>query len=210
MNVEQKIYACGIVPVVTLDRAEDAIPVAKALYDGGLACIEVTYRTAAAAESIKQIVQAFPEILVGAGTVLTVSQIEEATAAGATFLVSPGFNPTTAKFCSDRDIPFFPGCNNASTIELALELGYQTLKFFPAEQSGGVSTLKALSAPFPSVRFIPTGGINEKNVKEYLTNTRVLACGGSWMVTKDLILSGNFKEITRRAQAAVALSGQIR
>lgn len=203
MNITQRIYETGIIPVVKLDRVEDAEPLAKALIAGGLNCAEITFRTDAAEEAIARITKAFPNMLVGAGTVLTTDQVDRAVAAGAKFIVSPGFNRTTAEYCVGKNIPIFPGCPNAGSIEQALELGLTDLKFFPAEQSGGLAMIKALSGPFTKVRFIPTGGINENNLNEYLSNGKVLACGGSWMVKDTLIKEGKFDEIERITRDSV-------
>ncbi len=202
-TISQQIYEYGIVPVVKLDDPKHAVPLAKALLAGGICCIEVTFRTDAAEESIKSIAEECPEMLVGAGTVLTIDQINRATAAGAKFIVSPGFNITTAKYCVENNIPIYPGCNNPASIESALELGITDLKFFPAEQSGGLPMIKALCAPYVNVRFMPTGGINENNLNDYLSFNKIIACGGTWMVKSELMNEGRFDEIEALSREAI-------
>ena len=204
-SVLEKIQKIGIVPVVVLDDAKDAVPLAKALINGGLPCAEVTFRTAAAKEAIALMTEKFPTMCVGAGTVLTTKQVDEAVEAGAKFIVSPGLNPTVVKYCIDNDIPVVPGVNNPSNIETALELGLDVVKFFPAEQSGGIAMIKAMAAPYVNVKFMPTGGISAKNLNDYLDYDRILACGGSWMVKKELITAGRFDEIERLTEEAVKL-----
>jgi Entner-Doudoroff aldolase len=194
----------GIIPVVKIDRAEDAVPLAKALCDGGLPVAEVTFRTAAAADAIAAMTKAFPAMLVGAGTVLTTEQVDAAVAAGAKFIVSPGLNPKVVKYCAEIGVPITPGVSSPSEIEQALELGLDVVKFFPAEASGGLAKIKAMAAPYGGVRFMPTGGINADNMIPYLTNDRVLACGGSWMVASDLINGGEWDKITAMTREAVA------
>lgn len=201
----EKIQAIGIVPVVVLEDAKDAAPLAKALCDGGLPCAEVTFRTAAAEESIRIMVQKFPEMLVGAGTVLTTEQVDRAVAAGAKFIVSPGLNPRIVKYCVEKGILIVPGCSNPSDVEQALENGLDVVKFFPAEQAGGLAMIKAMAAPYVGVKFMPTGGINAQNVKEYLAYDRIVACGGSWMVKGDLVKAGDFAKITELAKEAAEI-----
>lgn len=202
-DVLKKISNIGIVPVVVLDDAKDAAPLAKALIAGGLPCAEVTFRTAAAEESIRIMASEYPEMLVGAGTVLTTEQVDRAVNAGAKFIVSPGFNPTIVKYCLDKNIPVCPGINNPSNIEAALELGLDVVKFFPAEQSGGIDMIKAMAAPYTNVKFMPTGGINAKNICDYLAFDKIIACGGSWMVKKDLVAAGKYDEIQKLTEEAV-------
>jgi len=199
----EQIRKIGIVPVVKLDHAKDAVPLAKALIDGGLACAEITFRTDAAEESIKNIVKAFPEMLVGAGTILTLEQLDKAINAGAKFVVSPGFNPEIVKACIARNIPICPGCSSPTDIEMAMALGLRTVKFFPAGNIGGVEAIKAMSAPYGGLTFMPTGGVSAKNINEYLSFSKVIACGGSWMVDPKLIEAGDFAEITKRTWEAV-------
>ena len=200
----------GIIPVVVLDDAKDALPLAKALCEGGLPCAEVTFRTAAAEESIRVMSSAFPEMLVGAGTVLTTDQVDRAIAAGAKFIVSPGFNPKVVKYCQEKNIPITPGIQTPTEIEAALELGLTTVKFFPAEPAGGLKMIKAIAAPYVNVSFMPTGGISEKNVREYLAYDRIVACGGSWMVKKDLVANGEFDKIRDMVAEAAAIVKEMR
>ncbi|MCI5550650.1 MAG: bifunctional 4-hydroxy-2-oxoglutarate aldolase/2-dehydro-3-deoxy-phosphogluconate aldolase [Clostridiales bacterium] len=200
-----RIEELGIVPVVKLSRADDAVPLAKALIAGGLPVAEVTFRTAAAEESIRRMAEAFPEMLVGAGTVLSIEQVERAIGAGAKFIVTPGFNPRVVSYCVEHDIPIFPGCPTTSDIEQALELGLKVVKFFPAEQMGGLATIKAVSAPYGQMRFMPTGGVNEKNLCQYLACDKIVACGGSWMVKPELIEAGDFARIEELTRSAVNL-----
>jgi len=202
-DVLKKISNIGIVPVVVLDDAKDAAPLAKALCEGGLPCAEVTFRTAAAEESIRIMASEYPEMLVGAGTVLTTEQVDRAVNAGAKFIVSPGFNPKIVKYCLDKNIPVCPGINNPSNIEAAIELGLDVVKFFPAEQSGGIEMIKAMAAPYTQMKFMPTGGINAKNICDYLAFDKIIACGGSWMVKKDLVAAGQFDKIRDLTEEAV-------
>ncbi len=202
-SILEKISNIGIVPVVVLDDAKDAEPLAKALCEGGLPCAEVTFRTDAAEESIRRMTAAFPNMLVGAGTVLTTEQVDRAIGAGAKFIVSPGFNPEVVKYCVDKNIPMVPGTNNPSNIEAALSFGLDVVKFFPAEQSGGVAMIKAMAAPYVNVKFMPTGGVNAGNICDYLAFDKIIACGGSWMVKKDLVAAGKFDEIKRLTEEAV-------
>jgi 2-dehydro-3-deoxyphosphogluconate aldolase/(4S)-4-hydroxy-2-oxoglutarate aldolase len=204
-EILKKVGELGIVPVVKIDNAADAVSLGKALVDGGLPCAEITFRTAAAAEAISNISKAFPEMLVGAGTVLNVEQVKRAVDSGSKFIVSPGFNPTVVDYCVQNNIPITPGCSNPSDIEMALGFNLEVVKFFPAEAFGGLNTLKAMSAPYGMIKFIPTGGIDAKNLNDYLAFPKVLACGGSWMVKDDLIKGGKFEEITRLTREAVSL-----
>lgn len=200
----QKIKQLKLVPVVVLDNAKDAAPLAEALIAGGLPCAEVTFRTPAAADSIKTIAH-YPEICLGAGTVLSVDQVKQAVDCGATYIVTPGFNPRVVDYCAANKIPITPGVCTPTQIEMGLEFGIKVMKFFPAEAYGGLATLKAICAPYSMVEFIPTGGINPSNVCAYLAFDRVFACGGSWMVKQELIANNDFAEITRLTQEAVAL-----
>ena len=210
VNVPTRLRQLGIIPVVSLERVESAIPLAEALLNGGLPCAEITFRTAAAEAAIRAISKAFPEILLGAGTVLTEEQIERAVAAGAKFIVAPGFSASVVNYCVEHHLPVFPGVCTPTDIQAALEAGLTMLKFFPADAFGGLKTLKALSAPFPSVEFIPTGGISTANLPEYLSFKKVLACGGSWMVKNELINENNFAEIKRLTEEAMAIKRQAR
>ncbi len=205
-----KIAELGVVPVVVLENAEDAEPLAKALCEGGLPCAEVTFRTAAAEESIKRMSKAYPEMLIGAGTVLTKEQVDCATAAGAKFIVSPGFDPEIVDYCLEKNIPIFPGCITPSEVAQAVKRGLKVVKFFPSEQFGGVATIKALAAPYVGLKFMPTGGVSAKNLKDYLSNQSIIACGGSWMVKGDMIKAGEFDKIKEMTAEAVALAKEIR
>lgn len=201
-----KIRKIAIVPVVLLENAKDAKPLAQALCDGGLPCAEVTFRTEAAEEGIRIMKKEFPEMLVGAGTVLTTEQADRAMAAGAEFIVSPGLNPRVVGHCLDRGITMLPGTATPSDVERAMEFGLDTVKFFPAEAAGGLAMIKAMAAPYVNMKFMPTGGINEKNLRSYLDFPSVLACGGSWMVKGELIRAGRFDEIRELAKRAVELA----
>lgn len=201
--VLEKIGAIGIVPVIKIDDAKLAVPLARALVEGGLPVAEVTFRTDEAEEAIRLITKEVPEMLVGAGTVLTTAQVDRAVLAGAKFIVSPGLNPKVVQYCVDKGIPITPGTSNASDIEQALELGLEVVKFFPAGQLGGIATIKALAAPYTKVKFMPTGGVNAKNLNDYLAFPKVLACGGSWMVNSDLINAGEFDKIREMTAEAV-------
>lgn len=203
-EILKKIGELGIVPVVKIERAEDAIPLGKALIEGDLPIAEITFRTSAAEDSIKALTETLPELLVGAGTVLTVEQAKKAVAAGARFIVSPGFNTIVVDYCLDNHILVTPGVNSPTQIEMALEKGLGIVKFFPAEASGGLALLKAMSAPYSEIKFIPTGGIDQHNVLSYLSHRQVHACGGSWMVKPELISSGNFNQITELTREAVS------
>lgn len=210
VNVPARLRQLGVIPVVSLDRVEAAVPLAEALLAGGLPCAEITFRTMAAEPAIRAISQSFPEILVGAGTVLNEEQVERAIAAGAKFIVSPGFSQAVVNLCRQRNLPVFPGVCTPTDVMMAIEAELAILKFFPADAFGGLKTLKALSAPFPNVEFIPTGGISAANLEEYLSFSKVLACAGSWMVKSELIAAGNFAEITRLAEEAVAIQRRAR
>lgn len=203
MDIYKKIYNFGIVPVVALDYLEDAIPLAQALCTGGLEVVEITYRTPCAKDAIVDIQQAFPNMLIGAGTILTKEQAKSAYEAGAQFIVTPGFNEEVVEYCLIEKIPIIPGCSSASDIEKALHLGIEIVKFFPAEASGGLASIKALSAPYSMMQFMPTGGINEDNMNEYLKFDKVLACGGSWMVNSKLINQHEFEKICKLTRTAI-------
>lgn len=202
-EVLSQIQKIGIVPVVVLNDAKDAKPLAKALCAGGLPCAEVTFRTSAAEESIRIMSTNFPEMLVGAGTVLTTDQVDRAVAAGAKFIVSPGLNPKIVKYCIEKGVPVTPGTTNPSDIEQALELGLEVVKFFPAEAAGGLKMIKAMAAPYVNMKFMPTGGINADNLTEYLDFPKIIACGGSWMVSSALVEAGKFDEIEALTREAV-------
>ena len=209
-KVLEQFQKLGVIPVVVIDDAKDAAPLAKALVEGGLPCAEVTFRTAAAEEAIRIMCREYPEMLVGAGTVLTIEQVDRAVAAGAKFIVSPGINPKVVDYCVNKNIPITPGTCNPSNVETALEFGLDVVKFFPAEPAGGLKYIKAIAAPYVGMKFMPTGGINEKNVRDYLAYDRILACGGSWMVKGDLIKAGDFAKIEELTREAAAIVKEIR
>lgn len=209
-TLEERFYDYAVVPVVVLNNADDAVPLADALIKGGLPCAEVTFRTDAAEESIRRICESFPDMLVGAGTVLTTEQVERAHKAGAKFIVSPGFDPEIIDCCISIGLPVLPGCITPSEIAQAVKRGLKVVKFFPAEQSGGVAMIKAMAAPYSMVKFMPTGGISTKNLADYLSCDKILCCGGSWMVKEDLIRSGSFDKITDMTREATALAKSIR
>jgi 2-dehydro-3-deoxyphosphogluconate aldolase/(4S)-4-hydroxy-2-oxoglutarate aldolase len=207
----QEVLKLRIIPVVAIHDAENAEPLAEALLEGGLPCAEITFRTDAAADAITRIARN-KEMLVGAGTVLKIEQARQAMDCGACFIVSPGFNPKVVQFCLENGIPVTPGTSTPTDIEKALDFGLDIVKFFPAEAFGGIKTLKAISAPYGMMRFIPTGGIGPHNILDYLESPKIPACGGSWMVKSDLIASKNFAEIgrlTREAVELVAKAGEI-
>ena len=199
-TIEQRLKEIKIVPVIAINSADQALPLAKVLMENGLPCAEVTFRTEAAVESIRLMRKAYPDMLIGAGTVLTAAQVDQAIDAGVDFVVSPGFNPTTVKYCQQRNMPIIPGVNNPSLVEQAMEMGLKILKFFPAEPSGGISMLKALTAVYP-VSFMPTGGVSPSNVNDYLAIKSVVACGGTWMVPTDLMDKGDWDSIAELIKA---------
>lgn len=206
----KKIGETGIIPVVVLNRVADAEPLAESLIKGGLPCAEVTFRTDAAEESIRAIAKKFPEMFVGAGTVLTVEQADRAVDAGAKFIVSPGLNPKVVEHCLKKNYPITPGIMTPSELEIALGFGLDVVKFFPAENAGGLKMIKAISAPYTMMKFMPTGGINTTNVRDYLACDKILACGGSWMVKGDLINAGDFAKIQELTKEAAAIVKEIR
>ena len=212
MNTEilKRIQTVGIVPVVVLEDAKDAAPLAKALIEGGLPCAEVTFRTACAEECIKIMHEEYPELLLGAGTVLTTEQVDRAVAAGAEFIVSPGFDPEVVDYCISKNILVLPGCITPSELAQAVKRGLKIVKFFPAEQFGGLSTIKALAAPYVGLQFMPTGGVSAKNVRDYLGYNRIVACGGSWMVKGDLVKAGEFDKIVELTKEAAGIVAEIR
>lgn len=201
-TILEELKKIGIIPVIKIDDAARAVPLAKALIAGGIPCAEVTFRTAQGEEAMRLINKEVPGILLGAGTVLTTAQVDKAIAAGAKFIVSPGFNPKVVSYCVEKGIPITPGCSSPSDIEQALELGLEVVKFFPAEQAGGLDFIKAVAAPYTTMHFIPTGGVNAQNVSKYLSFEKVLACGGSWMVNADLINAGEYDKITALCREA--------
>ncbi|MBQ7152736.1 MAG: bifunctional 4-hydroxy-2-oxoglutarate aldolase/2-dehydro-3-deoxy-phosphogluconate aldolase [Clostridia bacterium] len=204
-NIISELSLIGIVPVIKIDNADDALPLAEALIKGGLPCAEVTFRTDTAHDAIAAMTKQYPDLLVGAGTVLTTEQVDSAIEAGAKFIVSPGLNPKVVSYCQEKGIPVVPGINNPTGIEQALELGLDVVKFFPSEQSGGINMIKAMSAPYPKVRFMPTGGIGPANLLSYLSNKKIIACGGSWMVKPEVIAAHAFDVIEQSVREAVDL-----
>lgn len=202
-EIADKIHEYGVVPVVVINDAKDAGTLADVLCEEGLPCAEVTFRTDAAKDAIRIMADAHPEMLVGAGTVLTIEQVEQAIAAGAQFIVSPGFDPEIVDYCISKNIAVFPGCVTPSEAAQAVKRGMKVVKFFPAQQFGGVSTVKALAAPYTMLKFMPTGGVNMENLESYLNCDKVIACGGSWMVKSELIESGQFDKIRQMTRQTV-------
>ena len=202
-DVLQQISNIGIIPVIAIEDAEQAVPLARALVAGGLPAAEVTFRTAAGEEAIRRIAKEVPEMLVGAGTVLTKEQADRALAAGAQFIVSPGFNPEVTRYVIEKGALMMPGTATPGEMEQAMSMGLDVVKFFPAEQNGGVAKLKALAGPYTNLRWMPTGGVNTKNMMDYLGFDKIVACGGTWMVKKDLIEGEKWDEITRICKDAV-------
>ena len=211
MNVNEKITEIGVVPVIKLNNPQrDAAPLAKALCAGGVPVAEVTFRAAGADEAIRLMREACPEMLVGAGTVLTKEHVDKAIAAGAQFIVSPGFDGELVAYCQEKNIAVYPGCTTPTDYHAALKYGLEVVKFFPAEQSGGLAKIKAMSAPFPMFKVMPTGGISLKNLKEYLSCPVICACGGSYMVTADLIDNQKWDEITDLCKQSVEIVKEAR
>ncbi len=209
-GILEELSGFGVVPVVVIDRVEDAKPLAEALMKGGLKCAEVTFRTEAAAEAIKVMTESFPEMLVGAGTVLSIKQVDDAIAAGAKFIVSPGFDIEVVDYCLEKGYTVLPGVATPSEAAQGVKRGLKVLKFFPAEQAGGLAMIKAMAAPYTGIKFMPTGGINEKNMRDYLAYDRIACCGGSWMVKGDLIKAGDFAKIEDLTRQAVEVVKEIR
>lgn len=203
MEMLEKLSCAGIVPVIKVEDAADAVPLCKALADGGLPVAEITFRSDAAEEAIRRVHEELPEVILGAGTVLTKEQVDRAINAGATYIVSPGLNPEIVKYCQEKNVPIVPGTANPSDIEVALGLGLKTVKFFPAEPLGGLKLIKAMAAPYGAVTFLPTGGVTEQNLNEYLAFNKVIACGGSWMVPADAVANKDWKKIEDLTRSAV-------
>ena len=203
MDILEKLSLAGLVPVIAINDAEDAVPLCKALADGGLPVAEITFRTAAAEEAIRRVHEALPEVILCAGTVLTTEQADRAVKAGAAAIVSTGLNPEVVRWCIDHNVPVCPGTANPSDIEVALSLGLKAVKFFPAEPLGGLKLIKAMAAPYGSVHFMPTGGINEQNMLDYLNFDKILCCGGSWMVPSDAVKAKDWQKITDLTRSAV-------
>jgi 2-dehydro-3-deoxyphosphogluconate aldolase/(4S)-4-hydroxy-2-oxoglutarate aldolase len=210
MTIIERAREIGIIPVVSIPKLEHALPLAEALLEGGLPCAEITFRTVAAAEAVARIHSRFPEIFLGAGTVLTIEQAETAISAGAEFIVSPGTNLAVVDYCLSNGVTIFPGVCTPTEIEMALSKGVDALKFFPAEPMGGVKFLQAICAPYRNVRFIPTGGIDTTNIGQYLALPQVVACGGSWMVKPELFEAGDFAKVKQLAAEAVTLARELR
>lgn len=211
MSINERISEIGVVPVIKLNHPErDAAPLAKALCAGGVPVAEVTFRAAGADEAIRLMKETCPEMLVGAGTVLTKAHVDKAMAAGAEFIVSPGFDPELVAYCQEKGIAVYPGCTTPTDYHAALKYGLEVVKFFPAEQSGGLSKIKAMSAPFPMFKVMPTGGISLKNLKEYLSCPVICACGGSYMVTADLIDNQKWDEITELCKQSIEIVKEAR
>ena len=212
MNEISKVISdIGIVPVIKLNHPErDAAPLARALTAGGVPVAEVTFRAAGAAAAIRLMAEACPDMLVGAGTVLTTAQVDEALAAGARFIVTPGMDPEIVAYCQGKGVPIYPGCTTPTDYHAAYKLGLEVLKFFPAEQSGGLAKIKAMSAPFPQFRVMPTCGISLKNLAEYIKSPVIAACGGSYMVTADLIDNNKWDEITGLCKKSVEIVKEAR
>ena len=209
-ELAEKFQKFGVVPVVVLEDTKDAAPLAKALVEGGLPCAEVTFRTEAAEASIRLMAEQYPEMLIGAGTVLTKEQVDAAVKASAKFIVSPGFDPEIVDYCLEKEIPILPGCISPSEVAQAVKRGLNIVKFFPAEAAGGLAMIKAMAAPYTSLKFMPTGGINAKNLEEYLSCDKILCCGGSWMVKGDLVKAGEFDKIREMTKEARQLVDAIR
>ncbi len=203
MDMFKTIYELGIIPVVAIDDADKAVPLAKALRDGGLPAAEITFRTAAAEESIRRITAECPDVLVGAGTVLTKEQADRAVAAGAKFIVTPGFNPEMVAYIKSLGVPMMPGAATPGEMEQAMSMGLTNIKFFPAEANGGVAKLKALAGPYQAAKWMPTGGVNTKNLNDYLSFDRIIACGGTWIATSADIAEGKWEDITNKCKAAI-------
>ncbi|SFH69211.1 2-dehydro-3-deoxyphosphogluconate aldolase / (4S)-4-hydroxy-2-oxoglutarate aldolase [Pseudobutyrivibrio sp. OR37] len=209
-EIKAKLQEIGIIPVVVLEDAKDAKALGEALIKGGLPAAEVTFRTEAAEETIRVLSEEFPDMLVGAGTVLTCEQADRAVAAGAKFIVAPGFNPTVVHHCIEKSYPICPGVQTPGEMEQAMELGLDFVKFFPAEPAGGLPMIKAVAAPYTKLSFMPTGGINKENVRDYLKCNRIVACGGTWMVKGDMIASGDFEAIATLTHEAADIVKEVR
>lgn len=208
--IEERFLEFGVILVVVLEDVEAAIPLAEALVKGGLPCAEITFRTEAAAESIRLISDTYPDMLVGAGTILTTEQADLAVKAGAEFIVSPGFHPEIVDYCLKNNIPVFPGCTSPSEAAQAVKRGLNVVKFFPAEQAGGIAMIKAIAAPYQNLKFMATGGIHPENLKAYLSFDKILCCGGSWMVNENMIRNGEFEKIQSMVKAAKEQIDRIR
>lgn len=205
-----RLEQLGVFPIIVIDRAEDAVPLGEALLKAGLPCAEVTFRTPAAAEAIQTLAREFPEMLVGAGTVLSIEQADRAIDSGARFILSPGFNPSVVDHCIMRGVTIYPGVCTPTEIEAAMGKGLRVLKFFPAEAMGGLSYLKAISAPLSMVRYLPTGGVNLTNLPDYLAFDKIVSCAGTWIVKKEWLQARDFDRIRQEAEASVKVVQQVR
>ena len=210
LSIFELLSQIGVVPVITIEEPQHAAHLARALLDGGIGCAEITFRTSSAREALQMISSEYPEMLTGAGTVLTVQQVEQAVRAGAQYIVSPGFDVSIVDWCQEHEVPVLPGIATPTEINMALAKGLKLLKFFPAEELGGIRMLKALHSPYSEVKFVPTGGIASHNLAQYLNLPNVAACGGSWMATKSMITESRFEEITRLSREARAIVEQVR
>ena len=203
MEFLEKLSLAGLVPVIAVNDADDAVPLCKALSDGGLPVAEITFRTAAAEEAIRRVHEAMPDVLLCAGTVLTTEQVDRAVNAGAAAIVSPGLSPDVVKYCVEKGIPVCPGTANPSDVQIAIQYGLKAVKLFPAEAVGGLKLIKSMAPVYPDMKFMPTGGVNEKNLLDYLAFDKIIACGGSWMVDKEAVATKNFAKITELTRSAV-------
>lgn len=209
MSISDVLKQNRIIPVIKIDNVEDTLPLLRGIKEGGIKIAEITYRTACAKEAITLAIQNFDDMIIGAGTIINVNQAIEAISLGVKFVVSPGLDEETAKYCREKNVPYFPGCISPTEIMKAINLGIEIVKFFPAENYGGLKTIKSLSAPFPQLRFMPTGGININNLKEYLSFEKIVACGGSWMVKGDLIKNKKFDKIKELSREAVEEANRV-
>ena len=210
MEFLEKLSLAGLVPVIAVNDADDAVPLCKALSDGGLPVAEITFRTAAAEEAIRRVHEAMPDVLLCAGTVLTTEQVDRAVNAGAAAIVSPGLSPDVVKYCVEKGIPVCPGTANPSDVQIAIQYGLKAVKLFPAEAVGGLKLIKSMAPVYPDMKFMPTGGVNEKNLLDYLSFNKIICCGGSWMVKADLIQNGEFEKICNLTKEAKELAKSIR
>lgn len=205
-----KIKELGVIPVIAIDDANDALELGKALIEGGLPVAEITFRTAAGKDAISIMAKEYPDMLIGAGTVLSIEQVKEAISVGAKFIVSPGFDPEVVDYCLENNIPIFPGCVTPSEVMQAIKRGINIVKFFPAGEFGGLKMIKAISGPFQNIKFIPTGGVNADNLRDYMSSDKVLACGGTWIAKKDLINNKEFEKIKGIVKEAVSIVKEVR
>ena len=210
MDISKLLYENGVVPVISINDAKKALPLGKAILDGGINIIEITFRTDAAAESIKIISENFPDLLVGAGTVLSVEQVDQAIANGAKFIVTPCFDAEVVDYCIKKGIDIYPGIVTPSELNEARKKGLSVVKFFPCETFGGMKAIEAISAPFGNMKFMPTGGINANNLESYVANKKIIACGGTWIAKSAIIDSGDFEQIRNNVKEAVSIVKKVR